>query len=207
MDIRKGLTGKGALLVTTAKPDRTSPVTRGKWVMTNILGMKPPDPPPNVPPLPARMTDSTGNTKQPSMRQKMLDHRVRSDCIQCHSMMDPIGFALENFDAIASWRTQDEGNPIDATSSMFDGTKVDGPAGVRNWLVGYSDQFAQGAAEKLLTYALGRGVEYQDMPLVRAISRDASKNGNKFSALVLGVVKSKPFLMNMKVQETSVETN
>src|SRR5437667_3681406 len=101
MDVRKGLIGKGALLVTTAKPDRTSPVTRGKWIMTNILGMKPPDPPPDVPPLPPRMTDNAGNSKQPSMRQKMLDHRVRSDCVQCHSMMDPIGFSLENFDAIA----------------------------------------------------------------------------------------------------------
>jgi mono/diheme cytochrome c family protein len=207
MDVRKGLTGKGALLVTTAKPDRTSPVTRGKWIMTNILGMKPPDPPPDVPPLPPRMTDAAGNAKVPSMRQKMLDHRVRSDCIQCHSMMDPIGFALENFDAIAAWRTQDEGNAIDPTATMFDGTKVNGPAGARNWLVGYSDQFAEVAIEKLLTYALGRGVEYQDMPLVRSIAHDAAKNGNKFSTIVLNIVKSKPFLMNMKVQEASVQSN
>jgi hypothetical protein len=207
MDIRKGLTGKGAFLVTTAKPDRTSPVTRGKWIMTNILGMGPPPPPPDVPPLPARMTDATGNAKVPSMRQKMLDHRVRSDCIQCHSMMDPIGFALENFDAIALWRTQDEGNAIDATSKVFDGTNIDGPAGIRKWLTGYSDQFVEVAAEKLMTYALGRGVEYQDMPLVRSIAHDAGKNGNKFSTLVLDIVKSKPFLMNMKMQETSVSTN
>ena len=207
MDVRKGLIGKGALLVTTAKPDRTSPVTRGKWIMTNILGMKPPDPPPDVPPLPPRMTDAAGNAKVPSMRQKMLDHRVRSDCIQCHSMMDPIGFALENFDAIASWRTQDEGNAIDPTATVFDGTKIDGPAGVRKWLSGYSDQFVQVAVEKLLTYALGRGVEYQDMPLVRSIAHDAGKNGNKFSTLVLDIVKSKPFLMNMKMQETSVQIN
>jgi hypothetical protein len=207
LDVRKGLTGKGALLVTTAKPDRTSPVTRGKWIMTNILGMKPPDPPPDVPPLPPRVTDAAGNVKAPSMRQKMLDHRVRSDCIQCHSMMDPIGFALENFDAIAQWRTQDEGNAIDPTSTMFDGTKVDGPAGVRKWLAGYSDQFAQVAIEKLMTYALGRGVEYQDMPLVRSIAKDAAKNGNKFSTLVLDIVKSKPFLMNMKMQQTSVQSN
>lgn len=207
MDVRKGLTGKGALLVTTAKPDRTSPVTRGKWIMTNILGMKPPDPPPDVPPLAPRVTDAAGNVKAPSMRQKMLDHRVRSDCIQCHSMMDPIGFALENFDAIAQWRTQDEGNAIDPTSTMFDGTKVDGPGGVRKWLAGYSDQFAQVAIEKLMTYALGRGVEYQDMPLVRSIAKDAAKNGNKFSTLVLDIVKSKPFLMNMKMQQTSVQSN
>ena len=151
--------------------------------------------------------DAAGNVKAPSMRQKMLDHRVRSDCIQCHSMMDPIGFALENFDAIAQWRTQDEGNAIDPTSTMFDGTKVDGPAGVRKWLAGYSDQFAQVAIEKLMTYALGRGVEYQDMPLVRSIAKDAAKNGNKFSTLVLDIVKSKPFLMNMKMQQTSVQSN
>jgi hypothetical protein len=203
MDVRKGLTGKGAFLVTTAKPERTSPVTRGKWIMTNILGMSPPDPPPDVPPLPPRMTDAAGNSKEPSMRQKMLAHRVRSDCVQCHSMMDPIGFSLENFDAIASWRSTDEGNLVDPASTVFDGTRIDGPAGLRNWLTGYSDQFVQVVAEKLLTYALGRGVEYQDMPLVRSLARDASTNGNKFSALVLGVVKSKPFLMNMKMHETT----
>ncbi len=199
MDVRKGLTGKGAFLVTTAKPERTSPVTRGKWIMTNVLGMSPPDPPPNVPPLPPRLTDAAGNTKEPSMRQKMLDHRVRSDCVQCHSMMDPIGFSLENFDAIASWRTHDEGNLVDPAATVFDGTRISGPTGLRNWLSTYSDQFVQVVAEKLLTYALGRGVEYQDMPLVRSLARDAAKDGNKFSALVLGVVKSKPFQMNMKM--------
>ncbi|PYR70768.1 MAG: hypothetical protein DMG20_04620 [Acidobacteria bacterium] len=206
-DVRKGLTGKGAFLVTTAKPERTSPVTRGKWIMTNILGMSPPDPPPNVPPLPPRMTDAAGNAKEPSMRQKMLDHRVRSDCVQCHSMMDPIGFSLENFDAIASWRTHDEGNPVDPAATVFDGTKINGPTGLRNWLATYSDQFAEVVAEKLLTYALGRGVEYQDLPLVRSLARDAAKNGNKFSALVLGIVKSKPFQMNMKMHETSIQPN
>src|SRR5882724_10410737 len=109
MDARRGLIGKGAFLTTTSKPERTSPVTRGKWVMTNILGMSPPPPPPDVPPLPPRTADSAGNTKEPTMRQKMLDHRVRADCIQCHSLMDPIGFSLENFDAIGLWRSHDEG--------------------------------------------------------------------------------------------------
>ena len=203
MDVRKGLTGKGAFLVTTAKPERTSPVTRGKWIMTNVLGMSPPDPPPNVPPLPPRMTDAAGNAKEPTMRQKMLDHRVRSDCVQCHSMMDPIGFSLENFDAIAAWRTTDEGTPVDPAATVFDGTKINGPTGLRNWLATYSDQFVQVVGEKLLTYALGRGVDYQDMPLVRSLSRDAAKNGNRFSALVLGVVKSKPFQMNMKMETSN----
>ena len=117
--------------------------------------------------------------------------------------MDPIGFSLENFDAIAMWRTQDEGNSIDASAQVFDGSKIDGPAGLRQWLAGYSDQFVQVVAEKLLTYALGRGVDYQDMPLVRSIARDAGRDGNRFSALVLAVVKSRPFQMNMKVEATS----
>jgi mono/diheme cytochrome c family protein len=198
MDIRRGLIGKGAFLTTTSKPERTSPVTRGKWVMTNILGMSPPDPPPDVPPLKPKAGDAAGNAKEPTMRQKMLDHRVRADCIQCHSLMDPIGFSLENFDGIGLWRSHDEGTPVDASAQLFDGTKINGPAGLRDWLAAYHDQFVEVVAEKLLTYALGRGVEYQDMPLVRAIARDAGRSGNKFSALVLGVVRSKPFEMNMK---------
>ena len=132
------------------------------------------------------------------MRQKMLEHRVRQDCVQCHSLMDPIGFALENFDGIGLWRSHDDTTPVDASAQLFDGTKIEGPAGLRSWLLTYQDQFVAVVTEKLLTYALGRGVEYQDMPLVRAIARDARAGGNKFSALVLGVVKSKPFQMNMK---------
>ncbi len=201
MDNRRGLLGKGAFLTTSSKPERTSPVTRGKWIMGNILGMSPPDPPPNVPPLPPRQEDATGNAKEPTMRQKMLSHRVRADCIQCHSLMDPIGFSLENFDGVALWRTLDEGQPIDASSQVYDGTKINGLADLRKWLLGYSDQFTQVVAEKLLTYGLGRGVEYQDMPLVRSLTRDALKDGGKFSALVLGVVRSKAFQMNAKVPD------
>ncbi len=202
MEDRWGLTGKGVFLVTTSKPERTSPVVRGKWIMGNILGMSPPDPPPDVPPLPPRAADATGNAKEPTMRQKMLDHRVRADCVQCHSMMDPIGFALEPFDGVALKRALDEGQTIDSKSKVFDGTEISGPSGLRNWLVSkYSDQFVEVAAEKLLTYALGRGVDYQDMPLVRSIAHDAAKRDNRFSALVLDVVKSKAFQMNMKTQE------
>jgi hypothetical protein len=207
MEDRWGLTGKGAFLVTTSKPERTSPVVRGKWIMGNILGMSPPDPPPDVPALPPRAADATGNSKQPTMRQKMLDHRVRADCIQCHSMMDPIGFALEPFDGIGLRRTLDEGQPIDPKSKVYDGTEIDGPISLRKWLVAnYSDQFVEVAAEKLLTYALGRGVEYEDMPLVRSISHDAAKQQDRFSALVLDVVTSKPFQMNMKVQDVPAAT-
>ncbi len=206
MDLRRGLLGKGAFLTTTSKPERTSPVTRGKWVMTNLLGMSPPPPPPDVPALPARSADAAGNAKERTMRQKMLDHRVRQDCVQCHALMDPIGFSLENFDGIGLWRTHEEDTAVDASAQVFDGTKIDGPAGLRNWLLGYSNQFVEVVSEKLLTYALGRGVEYQDMPLVRSIARSAARDNGRFSALVLGIVKSKPFQMNTKGSEPVVPT-
>ena len=204
-DSRKGLTGKGAFLVTTAKPERTSPVTRGKWVMTNILGMSPPDPPADVPPLPSRPADP--NAKEPSMRQKMMDHRVRPDCVQCHQLMDPIGFALESFDGIGLVRSHDEGTPVDSMARLFDNTQVDGPAGIREWLATrYSRQFVAVASEKLLTYGLGRGLDYRDMPLVRQLARDGAASNNKFSALVLGVVKSRPFYTNTRSVPPATET-
>jgi len=197
MEAREGLLGKGAFLATTSKPERTSPVTRGKWVMTNILGMSPPSPPANVPPLPQRAADP--NAKEPTMRKKMEDHRVRPDCVQCHRLMDPIGFALENFDAIGLWRTQDEGQPVDPTTQVFDNSKVSSPLELRAWLVNnYDHQFMTVSAEKLLTYALGRGAEYRDMPLVRSIAREAEKNSDRFSALVVAIVKSHPFQLNTK---------
>ena len=198
MEIRRGLLGKGAILTTTSKPDRTSPVTRGKWIMTNIFGMSPPDPPPNVPPLPARAADARGNAHEPTMREKMLEHRVRADCVQCHRMMDPIGFALENFDAIGLWRSHDEGSPVDASAQVFDNTMVDGPVALRQWITRYSGQFVRVSIEKLLTYALGRGLEYQDMPLVRSVARDVAQQDNRFSALVLAIVRSAPFQTNTK---------
>ena len=196
---RRGLVGKGAFLVTTSKPERTSPVTRGKWIMTNVLGMSPPDPPADVPPLPARNPDARGSVKEPTMRERMVEHRVRADCIQCHRMMDPIGFALENFDAVGLWRSHEEGTPVDASGQLFDNTSIDGPVELRAWLNGYSQQFVRVAVEKLLTYALGRGLEHQDMPLIRAIARDVARDNNRFSALVMGIVKSAPFQMNTKV--------
>jgi hypothetical protein len=202
MAARRGLLGKGAFLATTSKPERTSPVTRGKWIMTNILGMSPPDPPADVPPLKAEAADAAGNTRAPTMRQKMLEHRVRADCTQCHSLMDPIGFSLENFDGIGLWRSHDEGTAIDPSAQVFDGTRIEGPAGLREWLQGYSDQFVQVVAEKLLTYALGRGVEYQDMPVVRAIARDGALHENRFSALVMGIVTSTPFQTNTKLRSS-----
>jgi hypothetical protein len=197
LDTRRGLLGKGAFLATTSKPERTSPVTRGKWILTNVLGMSPPDPPADVPPLPPRAADP--NAREPTMRQKMLDHRVRPDCVQCHRLMDPLGFALEPFDAIGLERTLDEGTVIDAATQVFDNSDVNGPAGLREWLAdGYSDQFVTVATEKLLTYALGRGVDYRDMPLVRAIARQAREDDGRFATLVLGVVRSDPFQMNAR---------
>ena len=136
------------------------------------------------------------------MRQKMEEHRQNPACMGCHKIMDPLGFALENFDGIATWRTQDEGNPIDASVQIHDGTKVSGPAGLRQALLKYSPQFARTVTEKLMTYALGRGVEYYDMPLVRSIVRDAETSNYRFSALVLAIVKSEPFQMNMKIQSS-----
>jgi hypothetical protein len=204
MESRKGLLGKGAILATTAKPDRSSPVTRGKWVISTLLGVPPPDPPPNVPLLMPKLADARGNAKALSMRQSMLDHRVREDCIRCHSLMDPIGFILENYDAIGLWRTTDAGEKIAGSEVLYDGTKVEGPAGLRQWVVGYSDQYVRVATEKLLTYALGRGVEPQDMPLVRKIVHDSARSKYSFSSLVLGVVKSEPFRKNMKL--TSIGT-
>jgi hypothetical protein len=195
MEARRGLLGKGAFLATSSKPDRTSPVTRGKWIMGNVLGMSPPNPPPDVPPLPPRAADP--NAKEPTMRKKMEDHRVRPDCVQCHRLMDPIGFALENFDATGYWRATDEGTAINTSTQLFDNTKVGTPVELGHWLSkNYSDQFVAVATEKLLTYALGRGVEYRDMPLVREIARDVIANKGRFSSMVLGVVKSRPFQMN-----------
>jgi hypothetical protein len=206
MEARRGLTGKGAFLVTTSKPDRTSPVTRGKWVMTNLLGMSPPSPPADVPPLPARASDP--NAKEPNMRVKMETHRVRTDCTQCHRLMDPIGFALENFDAIGLWRSHDEGDAINAKDLFFDNTTVDGPVALRDWLVkGYGNQFVLVATEKLLTYALGRGLEAGDMPLVRAITRDVIKNNGRFSSMVLGIVRSQPFQVNMRAETVPGNTS
>ncbi len=195
LDVRRGLLGKGGIELVTSISDRTSPVQRGKWVMTNILGIVPPDPPPNVPAL---KEASAGSNGPQTMRQLMEAHRANPACAGCHKMMDPIGFALENFDGIGKWRTEDAGQKVDASSQLTDGTKINGVVDLRNALLRYSPQFARVVTEKLLTYALGRGVEYQDMPVVRSIVRAAAPGNYRFSALVEGIVKSEPFQMNRK---------
>jgi uncharacterized protein DUF1588/uncharacterized protein DUF1585 len=174
--------------------NRTSPVSRGKWVLENLLGTPAPLPPPNVPPLP----ESEGAQQPASIRQKMEEHRQNPVCAACHKIMDPIGFSLENFDLIGKYRTTDGGIRIDASGQLVDGTKLDGPASLRQALLSRSDVFVRTMTEKLLTYGTGRALKYYDMPVVRSITRDAAKNDNRFSSLILGIVKSDPFQMRVK---------
>jgi mono/diheme cytochrome c family protein len=198
LQMRRGLLGKGALLTVTSAAARTSPVQRGKWFLQTFLGVSPPDPPPNVPVLAEKPPDTTGNAKAPTLRQAMEAHRANPVCASCHQIFEPMGMALENFDAVGAWRTEDAGVPVDAAGVMPDGTKLDGVGSLRGALERYSDQFARVVTEKLLIYALGRGVEYQDMPVVRSIARDAAATRYRFSSLVSAIVKSDPFRRNMK---------
>jgi hypothetical protein len=189
--VRAGLLGHGSILTVTSYPDRTSPVVRGKWILENLLGTPPPPPLPNVGDL--KPTNAEGAVL--SMRQRMEQHRRNPVCASCHSMMDPLGLSLENFDAVGRWRTLGESaTRIDASGALPDGTRFEGPAGLREALL-RSDRFVPTVTEKLLTYALGRGLEYYDAPAVRAIVRDAARDDYRFSALILGVVRSAPFRM------------
>ena len=198
-DMRRGLIGKGALLAITSNPARTSPVTRGKYFQATFLGVEPPQPPPGVETdLKVGAGDAAGNSKTPTMREMLEVHRRNPTCAACHRIFEPVGIALENFDAVGTWRTLEEGVPIDASGQLADGTKVGGVVDLRNSLVRYQDQFARVVAEKLLTYALGRGVEAEDMPLVRSIVRQSAASKYRFSSLALGIVKSPAFQMNMK---------
>ena len=198
LDMRRGLLGKGALLTETSNAARTSPVARGKWFLQTFLGVSPPDAPPNVPQIKDRPVDSTGNTKTPTMRETMEAHHTNPVCASCHKIFEPIGLAMENFDAVGTWRTMDGDSHIDASGVLVDGTKLNGVASLREALVGRSGQFARVVTEKLMTYALGRGVEYQDMPLVRSIVRESAANNYSFSSIVLGIVNSPSFQMNVK---------
>ena len=204
MDHRRGLLGKGAFLaVTWTQNFRSSPVKRGVWVLENILGTPPPEPPPNVPALEETKSDA-GHAL--TLREQMTMHRANPTCAGCHKIMDPIGFALENFDADASWRrTQggDGGVPIDAAVTLFDGQAAEGPSGLRTALMRYSPQFVRTFVEKLMTYAVGRGIEYRDMPAVRAIARDVAPQDHRFSAIVLGIVRSAQFQMREKPDDAA----
>jgi hypothetical protein len=192
---RRGLLGQGSILTVTSYATRTSPVLRGKWILTNILGTPPPPPPPNVPAL----KDNDEGGKVLSVRERMEEHRKSPACASCHKIMDPLGFSLENFDAIGKWRSNSEdGAPIDASGVLLDGSRVDGPATLRAALMSRPNVFVTTLTEKLLTYALGRGVDYNDEPAVRAIVARAGASNYRFSDLVAGIVKSPPFRMKIK---------
>ncbi len=199
-DARRGLLGQASILTVTSYPTRTSPVQRGKWILTNVLGIPPNPPPPNIPALKER--SDTG--KPTTLRERMEEHRTNPTCAGCHRMMDPIGFSLENFDALGQWRTTDEGVKIDPSGTLFNGAKVDGPASLRQMLTSRPEVFVGVLIEKMLTYGLGRGVQYYDMPAVRSVVRDAGHNDFRFSSIVLGIVKSAPF--QMKVKSSSVQS-
>ena len=195
-DPRRGLLGKGSFLLVTSAGNRTSPVSRGKWILENIYGVAAPAVPASVPPLKENSERTDG--KVLSMRDRMEEHRTNPACASCHKIMDPIGFALENFDLTGQWRDVDGKTPVDASGELVDGTKLDGPASLRMAIVSRSDAFVSTATEKLMTYALGRAIHYYDMPAVRAIVRDAAKNDYRFSSLVLGITKSSAFQMKKK---------
>ena len=206
-EARWGLLGKGAILLVTSFPNRTSPVLRGKWVLENLLGAPPPAPPPNVPDLKEDIT-----AQRLTMRQRMEQHRANPVCASCHARMDPIGFALDNFDGIGQWRSVDKvtiwndftsvttSAPLDTSGVFPDGTKFQGPAGLRRILLSHPDEYITNLTEKLLTYALGRGVEYYDEPTVREIMRDTAASDYRWSSLILEIVKSGPFRLRTSAE-------
>jgi hypothetical protein len=204
MDYRRGLLGHGSFLSINATQNfRTSPVKRGSWILENVLGTPAPEPPAVVPPLEEA---AGGSTNALTLVQQMTLHRKNEPCASCHKIMDPIGFALENFDADGSWRLKhggQAGTVIDAAAELWDGYKVNGPSELRQAILRYSPAYLRMMTVKMMTYALGRGVEYYDMPMVRSIVRDAERNSNKFSAYVLGIVKSPAFLTRTKAAESS----
>jgi mono/diheme cytochrome c family protein len=191
---RQGLLSQGSILTLTSYSTRTSPVVRGKFLLDNIVGAPPPPPPPNVPPLPDA---GKGAQVATSMRDRMEAHRKNPVCAGCHARMDPLGFAFENFDGIGKWRSREANLPINASGTFPNGAKFDGPAEFVNGLVSQREEFVRTFADKLLTYALGRGADYYDQPAIRRIVREAAPGNYRWSAVILGVVKSAPFQMRM----------
>jgi hypothetical protein len=194
---RRGLLGQGSILAVTSYPDRTSPVVRGKWILENLLGAPPPAPPPNVPGL----VETDGEGAKLTMRERLAAHRKNPPCSGCHALMDPLGFSLEHFDAVGRWRTLgDAGEAIDARGGMPDGTEFVGVEGLRKALLS-SDLFVTTMTEKLMTYALGRGLEPFDMPTVRRIVRAAAEEDYRFGTFIMGVIRSPAFRMRMSAKE------
>jgi hypothetical protein len=197
-DARRGLLGQGSILSVTSYPTRTSPVLRGKWIMENLMGTPPPAPPPNVPAL----KDQAQGGKILSVRQLMEEHRKNAPCSTCHAVLDPLGFALETFNAVGEFRTKDASGPIDASGKLADGTAIDGVIGLREALLKHPEYFVGTLTEKMLTYALGRPLEYYDMPVVRGIVANAAHNDYRFSSLITSIVKSQPFEMKKAIEST-----
>jgi hypothetical protein len=200
-DYRRGIMGQGSILMLTSVADRTSPVSRGKWIMEVLLGSPPPPPPPDVPPLDD--TKASVGAKRLSVRERMEEHRASPACASCHRVIDPLGLTLENYDAVAQWRIKDNGVPVDPSGELYDGMKMSGPSGLRSALLAHSETVLRNFTAKLFQYALGRRVEYYDQPTVRTIVRQAGTVQNKFSAFVLGVVESPAFQMS-RADETTV---
>ncbi len=198
---RFGLIGKAGILMMTSLANRTSPVARGKYVLEVLIGSPPPNPPAAVPPF----KEAVENAVTLSVRERMEEHRENPACNACHQIMDPIGLALENFDAIGKWRINDSGAGIDASGVMYDGTELDGPVGLRQAILDRSEAFVGSFAENLLAYGLGRVLDHRDMPMVRSIARSAAEEGNRFSSFVMGIVESRPFQMRVARRETEVQ--
>jgi len=193
---RRGLLGQGSLLTLTSAPNRTSPVKRGQWVLNNLLGSPAPQPPANVE---TNLEETAPAGAATTMRERLVQHQANPSCAMCHSLIDPLGFALENFDSIGGWRDTEAGRPVNAHGTFIDGSELDGVAGLRRLLFERREQFVQALTEKLLTYALGRTLETYDMPVVRSIVRTAAKDDYRFSALVQGIVASEPMQFRMKL--------
>jgi len=199
-DMRRGLLGKGSILLVTSHADRTAPTLRGKWILENLLGAPPPAPPANVPPF-----EQTAGPKPRTIRERMEIHRANPSCASCHRSMDALGFTLENFNAVGAWRTRDAGQDVNAQGTMADGEEVAGAAGLRAALLKRPETFVETLTGKLMTYGLGRGLQYYDMPVIRGILRDAAGQDNRLSSIVLGIVKSVPFQMRRKADVRGLE--
>ena len=201
-DERRGVLGHGSILTLTSHANRTSPVLRGKWVMEVLLGTPPPPPPPNIPDL--EETEAVGDGRLLTVRERMEQHRSNPACMSCHRVIDPLGLALENFDVTGAWRIKDNGAAIEASGELYDGSPLDGPEGLRQALVRYSDAFVTTFAQNLMAYAIGRRIQYYDMPTIRAIVSEASNNDYRMTSFILGIAESSAFLRNDQVQRAEI---